>query len=254
MSFDQLDGMEQKRLLDKLAKLKALSECPTGNVNETATAAATMMRIMLEYQIHVADLDLGAQSADNEVREESLTSQDSLNGFARWKRILAMALCKVNSCECYKSSQTDHTPWTRRTASRLVVIGTPSDIENTRKMYAFCTQEIERLCQDWGKGRPVKQKNDFKTGAAAGIANKVRTEREKVLAQELARVQGEADESAALQLFHRKEQAVEAYLKSLHLRSSTAYVRAPSQEAYRVGYQAGSSLDLSGSRTPRLSS
>jgi len=58
-SFAALHPQEQKRLLEKLAKLTALSSCPTGNVNETATAAAATARIRREYEIEMADLDCG---------------------------------------------------------------------------------------------------------------------------------------------------------------------------------------------------
>lgn len=251
-SFEHLDSLEQKRLLDKLAKLKALSECPTGNVNETATAAATMTRIMLEYQIRMADVDLASGTTDLDVIEESLTSEGSNNGFPRWKSGLLRALAEVNGCECYKSSQTEYELWSRKTNTHLVLIGTEVDIENTRRLFFFCVYEIDRLCKSWGKGQPVKQRNDFKVGASAGIANKVRSEREKVLAEELARSRAQAETSVALELFGRKEQAVQAFVDRLNLRTSAVYARRPSQEAYQSGYQAGANLDLSHGTRPLL--
>ncbi len=253
-SFDTLDSLEQKRLLEKLAKLKALSECPTGNVNETATAAATMMRIMLEYQIQMADVDLASGSTDLDVIEETLTPEGSLNGFPRWKSSLLRTLAEVNGCECYKSSKTEYELWSRQTSTHLLLIGTESDIENTRRLFFFCVHEVDRLCKAWGKGQPVKQKNDFKIGASAGIANKVRSERKKVLAEELARSRAQDVTSAALELFGRKDQAVQAFVERLNLRRSTVYARRPSEEAYHSGYQAGLNLDLSHGTRPLLSS
>ena len=69
MEFDQMAPAERERLLNKLGRLKALSQCKTGNPNETATAAAAMTRLMLEYKIEMAELEprpaSGAQRTAN---------------------------------------------------------------------------------------------------------------------------------------------------------------------------------------------
>ena len=49
--------VDRAKLLSKLAKLKALSECPTGNPNETAAAAERMTRLMLESGIASFEID-----------------------------------------------------------------------------------------------------------------------------------------------------------------------------------------------------
>ncbi len=46
-AFSSLPQADRERLLAKLAKLKALSECKTGNVNETATAAAMLCILII---------------------------------------------------------------------------------------------------------------------------------------------------------------------------------------------------------------
>lgn len=94
-TFETLDPQERKRILDKLAKLKALSECRTGNVNETATAAAAMTRIMLEYEIQMADVYLDSASSAFEIVEESVYQGESLNGFPRWQSSLLYRLAEV---------------------------------------------------------------------------------------------------------------------------------------------------------------
>jgi hypothetical protein len=59
-NFNSLPLEERQRILAKLAKLKALADCETGNVNETATAAAAMTRLMMEYKIEMAELQTEA--------------------------------------------------------------------------------------------------------------------------------------------------------------------------------------------------
>ena len=240
--FSQLEIDEQKRLLDKLTKLKALSECQTGNVNETATAAATMTRIMLEYQIGMADLSLD-QSQDDSVVDEPILS-DSYNGYPMWKKTILSALAEVNHCVSYTGHEPDDYYWTRRTRSRLSVIGAPKDVESTRRLFVFCVDEVQRLCSAWGPRQPVKRRNDFKRGAASGIAQKVRAEREQVLREEQERAQEKEQDSLALALFARKEQAVAEYAGGLGIKTTTIRSRAPSRDAYHAGYEAGSNMNL----------
>ena len=83
-TFSGLDNDERQRLLTKLAKLKALSECPTGNVNETATAAAAMTRLMLEYQIEMAELQVESDGAPDAAVTEELDGKLSKRGFPLW--------------------------------------------------------------------------------------------------------------------------------------------------------------------------
>lgn len=252
-TFTKLDSDEQKRLLDKLAKLKALSECQTGNVNETATAAATMTRIMLEYQIEVADFEAGTNSEDSTVGEASLFDEDSFNGFPVWKKQLLQALAEVNHCLSFSSSRPDYSDiFVQRTRSRLMLVGATSDIDNTRRMFFFCADEIERLCHLWGSRQPVKRRNDFKRGAASGIADKVIKERDQVLREERARAQAESRSSNALDLFDRKADAVAEYAEDLGIVTVTRRRRGVQPDAYHAGYEAGASLDLARGARPGL--
>lgn len=253
-AFEALDPQERKRILDKLAKLKTLSECQTGNVNETATAAALMTRLMLEYEIEMADLHSGSEPATFEVVEESVYQGESLNGFPRWQSSLLYSLAEVNHCQAYRNSRTYYTSWTRTTESFLMLIGTHSDIENTRRLFFYCVEEIERLCQECGAGRLVKWKNDFKRGASKGIADKVRAEHEQILNQERDRARIQGAISNALQLFGRKEQAVAQFADDLGLVSNTVRSRAPSKDPFQAGYVAGSNLDLGAGRRLLLTS
>lgn len=251
-TFETLEPQEQKRILDKLAKLKALSECRTGNVNETATAAAAMTRIMLEYEIEMADLHLGHGPSSLEVIEESVYEQESLNGFPRWQSSLLARLAEVHHCRAYRNSRTNYHYWTRITESFLMLIGTEKDIESTRRLFFYCVAEIERLCQESCAGRPVKWKNDFKRGASRGIADKVQAEHERVLKEEQEKAQAQEVASVALELFDRKKQAVDLFADDLGLVSNTARVRAASKDPYQAGYVAGSNLDVSGGSRPLL--
>lgn len=238
--FSQLDTEEQQRLRDKLAKLKALSECQTGNVNETATAAATMTRIMLEYQIEMAELD---QPQNGEVIEKTALPA-SYRGFPAWQTTLLSALATVNHCKSYTSRETEYELFGKRFRHSLYLIGTEEDIDNTLRLFHFCLDEIERLCYCWSPRAAVKRKNDFRTGAANGIAVKVLTERDRVIEEEERRSAEKSEGSTALQLFQKKDEAVAEFAAGIGLRTVTRRTRAVSRDAYQAGYKAGSQMKL----------
>jgi hypothetical protein len=248
--FSQLEPEQQKRLLDKVAKLKALSECQTGNVNETATAAARMTRIILEYKIEQADLE---ELDESEVVERTALA-DSYNGFPVWQTTILSALAEVNQCQSYSETQREDCLYYKRTRSSLKIIGTAEDIESTLSVFHFCLEEVERLCYYWSPRASVKRKNDFKRGAANGIASKVLAERELVIFEEEKRAAARSKSSVALQLFERKENAVSEYAAGIGLRIVKRRQRAVNRDAYVAGFQAGTQMELGMVSTGALSS
>lgn len=238
--FSQLEAEQQQRLLEKLAKLKALSECRSGNVNETASAAATMTRIMLEYQIEQADLHV---LSSNEVIVKSALA-DSYNGYPAWQTTILSALASANHCQSYSESRPEYNLFGKRTKSSLKVIGTEEDIDQTIEVFLYCIQEVERLCYYWSPRASVKRRNDFKRGAANGIATRVLDELDKVVSEEEARSAKESKTSTALQIFQQKDEAVEEYAESIGLQFVRRRSRAVSLDAYQAGYKAGTQMDM----------
>lgn len=246
-AFSELSQDDRQRLLDKLAKLKALSSCPTGNANETATAAAAMARIMLEYEIEMAEVE-DAPEEDLSVLNEPLDAEDSYRGFPVWQTDLMTCLAKVHHCIAFSRSEPEF--WTTGVRYRNTrhLIGTSKDIENVRQLFRFCVSEIERLSRSWGGAVTQKRRNDFKFGAGRGVSDQVMRERERIVQEQKQRELP----SRALQLFDRKEQASREFARQMGLgyRTSSSS-RGVYADAYGAGYQAGSQLDLSNSAPRR---
>lgn len=245
-AFAELSQEDRQRLLEKLAKLKALSSCPTGNANETATAAAAMARIMLEYEIEMADLD-HAPAQDLTVLKEPVDDADSYRGFPLWQTDLLTCLAKVHHCIAYTRSEPE--VWTTglRYRNTRHLIGTSKDIENVRRLFQFCVYEIDRLSRNWREALSQKHRNDFKVGAGRGVSDQVMRERERIVQEQKQRNLP----SRALQLFSQKEQASADFARQMGLGyRSCSSSRGVYADAYGAGYQAGAQLDLSAS-TPR---
>jgi len=248
VKFADLPAEQQQKLLAKLAKLKALSECPTGNVNETATAAAAMTRLMLEYQVEVAEL--GLETERTGVEELEVFEEAQSRGLPMWQHHLIHGLAKAHHCGCLTSSRVVGfyvESFRRATEKRYHLVGERQDVEQVQRLFFYCLNEIERLCYQWMRRAPVTAKNDFRLGASRGIVDKVNAELQAVLSE-----QEVAHHSLALALFESKLQAVEDYFQKRGVSYSTRSYRAPSDAAYKAGYHAGSNLDLKGRSRPAL--
>lgn len=229
--------MDRQRLLDKLTRLKALSECRTGNVNETATAAAAMTRLMLEYKIELAEIE--HQPVPGTIEEMELEDERA-RPFPIWQNHLLHCLASANDCVGFQTTTNQWSPWNgRQRTARLNLLGRREDLENTRRLFTFCLQEIERLCRNWKPARGMRLKNDFRTGAAAAIAATVRKEAEAVIQE------AEQRGSRALMVLESNLDQVEEAARKIGVKPArsrgTRYV---SMEAYQAGYQAGQQVTL----------
>lgn len=242
----KMETSDRQRLLDKLAKLKALSSCATGNANETTTAAAAMARIMLEYEIEMADLD-DAPGEDLSVLKAPVDEADSYRGFPLWQTLMLTCLAQVHHCIAY--NRTEPEVWTGFVRYRHTrhLIGTAQDVENVRRLFRFCVCEIERLSRSWRGAVTQKHRNDFKVGAGRGVSDQVMRERERVMEEQKQRKLP----SRALQLFDQKERASADFARQMGLGyRNCSSSRGVYADAYGAGYEAGAQLDLNNS-TPR---
>lgn len=208
-----------------------------------------MTRIMLEYQIEMADL---SEPIDGEVIEKDALP-NSYNGYPAWKTTVLSALATVNHCKSYTGRATEYDLFGKRHRSSLRVIGTEEDIEATLQVFYFCLEEVERLCYYWSPRASVKRKNDFKSGAGNGIAQKVLEEFKQVLREEENRSAAKSKASTALQAFERKDDAVEEFAAEIGLKVVRRRSRPVSRDAYHAGYKAGSRMNLEGDPQPSLS-
>ena len=241
MEFEQLGPAEREKLLNKLVRLKALSECKTGNPNETATAAAAMTRLMLEYKIELAELE--QEASPGEVVEVELDHKRT-QPFPLWQSHLLHCLANANDCLSYQSTSRDQSEGRRKT-SRLHLLGRRQDLDNTRKLFAYCLQEIERLYQRWKTARGNRLKNDFRLGVAAAVAQMVQEEAEAVRSEAERRAQENEQTSRALALLDRNLDEVEEAARKIGVRSTRSRsAGSVSMDAYQAGFRAGQSVVL----------
>jgi hypothetical protein len=227
-------GEDREKLLARIRKLKALADCETGNVNEVATAAATLTRLLLEHNIQVVEI----KDPDDAFEMEEFGRTDKRA--PKWKFFLLLGLGESMSCKVYSRSGCP------------VVVGTAEDIEGLRLVYEFCCREIERHCEKWAQQNPLGTRRgqrvtrgdrlDFRLGAADEINGRVRAQRKMTLDQ--ARIEGYA---RALVHLANKPGLIDDWVAGqtgTRPRVSASYTREVAQFAYAAGVQAGRSIEL----------
>lgn len=238
--------MSKEKLLKRLAKLKALASCPTGNPNETATAAATMQRLMLENSID--EHEIAGAASKLEAEKQSLN--DDWMIFERWRLILFNVVSDLNDCTTW--SERHEVNYRRR---KWHVAGTAKDIENVRTLVNFCLQEIEHHTNLWVVGQHLAPnklrmgKDDFRLGMAVGITDKMKEERIKVESE----TKSESKERGLVlvSMKEQKENAIGECLKALGLKLKTKKGnsrRVPEATPYSSGYETGKSLSMQSHR------
>ena len=163
---------EKTKTMQRLLKLKALSECSTGNANEAAAAAAAMLRIMEEQQIEEAELQAAGETFAFEEAEARVF--EDYHPYHTWKGALFAGILKVTNCDGWSQQSS----WSQR-QSRFMIVGIPSDIENARQLYSFSVREVENLARFFS-GR---SKVSYKIGVAHGILTSLHTEKASMEAQ-----------------------------------------------------------------------
>ena len=224
---------KKQKLLQKLAKLKALAECPTGNPNETAAAAASMTRLMLEYQIEMAELEGVTDTGAIRIVTGELFPGLGFIFFPKWKRMLYACMAENNDCMAIRLISP-----TSRNKALVQLLGTPDDIANVRKIFDFVTLEIQRLNDEWRRDRwwaSVAESNDFLFGAALAVCQGIQAEKSAVL----------NENPHALVWLGKKKKAVEAKApEGMRERELSPPDRSINQEAFAHGYRAGANLSL----------
>lgn len=229
--------MNRAKLLSKLAKLKALSECPTGNPNETAAAAERMTRLMLEAGIASFEID-----PTPKVKLEGIPCVSE-----EWRFILCGGLAKANSCECLSDG------------GQMFLVGDPDDIAAVREMWTFACVEVERHAREWvdgGKtespvlrisdlmdalrysGRPMNRAArvaQFCLGAATMIAQRAMDERNRVIAEQ--------ENSRALVWLNSKEDANVEFLNNIGVNAiPVENVEVEDERAFKDGLRVGNGI------------
>ena len=129
--------MESERqwseILDKLAKIKALSD-RAGTLEEAQAATAALSRMLLRYNLTMEQVTvhLDGQHDRGFVRQDA-----TIENGAMWRAILLNSLARAHFCRCVRhGSNGTHS-----------LFGQPHNIVVVKDLYSWLVDEVERLAK-----------------------------------------------------------------------------------------------------------
>ena len=230
--------MTREKIVDKIRKLRALSE-KAGTEHEAASAAAMATRMMLEHRIAEVELE---DEDDGEAQpiEETHVDERGVGGYKtklpRWRGDLFNGIALALSCRSIYWGRT------------ISVIGPRDSAQTVVYLYKYLWREIWRLSNEAvarGENGAVgsrKWKNAFRNGAAHVVVRRLRDER-KAVEQETV------DRGCTALVLRSDAERSQAWMEEKHdgLRKM-GRVSISSGSGYSAGAAAGRRVNLSGGK------
>jgi len=223
------DQVKWEDVLERLARIRALAD-RAGTLEEAEAATAALSRLLLRYNLSLADLDVASRPAER----AGVESRDlRLANSAGWRHYLLHALAQCHFCRAIRYPGTD----------RATLIGHPHNIAAVSDLHAWLAVSLERLALDaWDAERPHGGAgkrawlNAFRTGAVDGLWKRLLDERERLRAEE---------EGRAWALAPLLDAEVDAYLAEAFAALNSYRVVTGDARGYRAGRAAGYEIDIS---------
>ena len=223
---------EEEKILQRIAKLLALSR--SANPNEAAAAAAKAQELAFQYNIDLARAATFHVGAEDAVQRERYPLGVPFGVPTNWRRDLIWGIARWNFC----------TTVVLMTTQDVWVVGREHNRKFVQFLYEHCAREIVRLADEGWRGTAdierlqhvMRWKDSFYRGAAQTITNRLYQQRQTSL--------GEANENTKA-LVVAMDQEVRDRLKWLF--SSLGHFDSGSPEdysGYAHGKKAGESVSL----------
>jgi len=231
--------MDRENIIDKVRKLRALSEDKAASIEEAASAARAAELLIQKHALEEAELGAITQ----ELLEAIIDDPNPLTDWDKrqkvWQNVLLHALAENYNC----SNVLKH----KDGRLNLFTIGRPSDIAVMRYQFAYFVLELSRLAQllapsTLRRGSGKTWHNSFYHGAVDAIISSMKEARQEVRQQA---------SSAALMVVDQRMEDVLALKQKLYPWSrTTSTSRRLDPNAYRLGQQAGSGLQAKPALAP----
>lgn len=219
-------------VIEKVARLRALST--SSNVHEATAAAALAEKLIAQYRLSEADLEI--EGEESEMVEEEVFEYG--HNLSSWKCSLIVGLSKHYGCVGIISSN----PRMGK-PKRHISFGRKSDIELVKYMFSWLSLEIARLSQGACKGRGKSFSNSFCHGAVCGVLDAMHRESEvqrtRATSTALAVVDARLGQSQKFMTASRGEVKKSANVGSVR-----------DANAYHAGKRAGASINRASQLTP----
>lgn len=224
--------MQNEDIQKKIQSLLSLAK-GNANENEAASAIAAANKLAEQYRIEIASLELAGETPVEDIEEaaESILSGGRIRS---WKKLLLIAICKSQGCSCY--SQRDMR--SHHGTTSYYIVGRPSDIELSKKMFTWAMNELEFIGTLVSKGRGKRFANSWYNGAVDAISHGLKEGKEKAR-------QDNCNITALTVVDNRSKEASRWATKKHNLVVKTISRRLD-HNAYNQGYRSGQGMNVNG--------
>lgn len=216
-------------IIARVQKLLALSN-NNSNVNEASAAAAAAQKIIEQYNLDMAQI--AASNGEETISQEEISREyaplyQGKNAIT-WKGSLADCISRSNNCRVFLTGGDIH------------IVGKKTNVELSRFLFTYVSNEIERLCSIAMKvnaGGGKSYSNNFKLGAVSAIRDNLKKSQ--------AEVRNKYEGTAAMVIINNEAMAVDHWLNTnMRLRQKAASHTSYNPNARNDGYAAGSTINL----------
>jgi hypothetical protein len=226
--------MVDSAIIEKIAKLRRLST--SSNINEAMAATKAAEKLIAEYRISEAGLEMGSEENTHPVQKDEIPMYNT-GRIIPWKNSLAIMLAKHYGCACY-----NHTDFSSgRKVSNYTLVGRRDDTEICRYMFSWLSLEIDRLCKMNCKGEGHVFCQSYCQGAVHGVYQQLKDMKDMLKNSATA-----SQTAAIIKLDSREHEATVAMHQLIRLsnnRGPGSRVR-HSGEGYSNGVEAGKRINL----------
>lgn len=222
-------------VISKVQKLLALSK--SSSAGEAANAAAAANKLIDQFRLSEIDLAVGQEDIDQMVEDDSFIYETGR--VIPWKRALVNVLISHYGVACYNDQ---HFPEGRK-VSRFKLVGRSSDIQITRYMFAWLSNECQRLADHQVKGQGRIVVASYCEGFVNGVALQLRASRQEVQ---------QAATSSAIVKLNAREQEARDFMYAKYSDMKKSKYKSHSQidaGAFTAGQQQGQRVHLGAALT-----
>lgn len=225
--------MTKETILERVAKLLALSNSP--NENEAAAALAKAHELLAAHNLSLSEVNM---DSDKPVIEEIGHMTAESKAGAQWVRQIWQAACRLYFCE-YAYSRGNHRTY-------HWIIGSASNSQTACAMAEYLTKTVIRLANEASKNNsdPYISKgrfnNSFRTGCAMRLVSRMRKMRSE------AETPSSKNPGNLPMLYKQTQEALDDYSKNNlgTTKSKSRAISASSSAGLRAGREAGNSVGL----------
>lgn len=226
-------------IIDRVNNLLKLASNSASNINEAAAATKAAELLIAKHRISEAELQSKTDKKSEPVRDSNVLYETAR--VTKWKVGLVNLLSEHYGCAVYNDLIRGASE-KGNAVSRYRLVGQQSDIDLTRFMFGWLTNEIERLSRLNCKGQGKIAAQSYCEGAVIGVKVQLKSAREEAVNE--AKTSGQT--TALLALDSRLEESI-SYMKNLVPGLRTVYSKSYRQidkDAYHAGERDGKKIHL----------